>query len=69
MINPTAFAVPMGSYGNMGKMPSRVPSFNNLDFSLVKETPLYEGANLELRAESFNTYNVVIAGNPGTTIR
>jgi hypothetical protein len=41
MINPTAFAVPMGSYGNMGKMPSRVPSFNNLDFSLVKETPLY----------------------------
>jgi len=68
MINPAAFAVPVGSYGNMGKMPFRLPSFNNLDFSLVKETPLYEGVSLELRAESFNTYNVVIAGNPGTTI-
>jgi hypothetical protein len=68
MINPTAFAVPVGSYGNMGKMPFRVPAYNNLDFSLVKETPLYEGVSLEFRAESFNTYNVVIAGNPGTTI-
>jgi len=68
MINPTAFAVPVGSYGNMGKMPFRVPSYNNLDFSLVKQTPIYEGVNLELRAESFNTYNAVIAGNPGTTI-
>jgi len=68
MINPAAFAVPSGAYGNMSKMPFRVPSYNNLDFSLVKETPVYEGMNLELRAESFNTYNAVIAGNPGTTI-
>ncbi len=68
MINPSAFSIPVGSYGNMGKMPFRLPSFNNLDFSLVKETPLYEGVNLEFRAESFNTYNAVIAGNPGTTI-
>ena len=49
-------------------MPYRVPYYNNLDFSLVKVTPLYERVNLELRAESFNTYNVVIPGNPGTTI-
>jgi hypothetical protein len=68
IFNPDAFAIPVGSYGNMGKMPYRLPSYNNLDFSLVKETPLYEGTSLELRAESFNTYNVVIAGTPGTTI-
>lgn len=68
MYNPSAFAVPSGSYGNMGKMAYRVPGYNNLDFSLVKETPIYEGVRLELRAESFNTYNVVIPGNPGTTI-
>ncbi|HZY63747.1 MAG TPA: carboxypeptidase regulatory-like domain-containing protein [Edaphobacter sp.] len=68
LFNPLAFAIPVGSYGNMGKMPFRLPSYNNLDFSLVKETPLREGVNLELRAESFNTYNVVIAGTPGTTI-
>jgi hypothetical protein len=66
--NPAAFAIPSGSYGNMGKMPYRVPSYNNLDFSLVKDTPLYEQVKLQLRAESFNTYNVVIPGNPGTTI-
>jgi len=68
MINPSAFAVPVASYGNMSKMPFRVPSSNNLDFSLVKETPIWENVNLELRAESFNIYNVVIPGNPGTTI-
>jgi Carboxypeptidase regulatory-like domain len=68
MINPSAFAVPVGSYGNMGKMPFRVPPTNNLDFSLVKETRIWENLNLELRAESFNIYNVVIPGNPGSTI-
>lgn len=66
--NPSAFAIPSGSFGDMGKMPYRQPYYNNLDFSLVKETPLYENLNLELRAESFNTYNVMIMGTPGSTI-
>jgi len=68
MINPAAFAVPVASYGNMGKMPFRVSGYNNLDFSLVKLTPIWESVSLEFRAESFNLYNVVIPGNPGTTI-
>ncbi len=68
MINPGAFSVPVASFGNMGKMPFRLPPSNNLDFSLVKETPVWESLTLELRAESFNVYNVVIPGNPGTTI-
>lgn len=66
--NPGAFAIPSGSFGNMGKMPFRRPYFNNLDFSLVKVTPLYEDVSLELRAESFNTYNAMIMGSPGSTI-
>ena len=40
--NSSAFAIPSGSFGNMGKMPFRQPYYNNLDFSLVKLTPLYE---------------------------
>lgn len=36
----------------MGKMPFWQPYYNNLDFSLVKQTHLYEGVNLELRAEN-----------------
>jgi hypothetical protein len=66
--NPTAFAIPAGSFGNMGKMPFRIPYYNDLDFSLVKQTPLYEDLTLELRAESFNLYNAMIMGSPGTTI-
>ncbi|HEX7158447.1 MAG TPA: TonB-dependent receptor [Edaphobacter sp.] len=66
--NPLVFSIPSGSYGNMGKMVLRQIPFNNLDFSVVKQTPLHENINLELRAESFNTYNVVIPAAPGTTI-
>lgn len=68
MINPSAFSVPVASFGNMSKMAYRLPVSNNLDFSLVKETPIWENVNLELRAESFNLLNVVLPGNPGTTI-
>jgi len=66
--NPSALAIPSGSFGNLGKMPFRIPYYNDLDFSLVKETPLFENVNLELRAESFNLYNAQIIGSPGTTI-
>jgi hypothetical protein len=66
--NPTAFAAPSGSFGNMGKMPFRQPYYNNLDFSIVKLTPITERINLELRAESFNLYNAMIMGSPGSTI-
>jgi hypothetical protein len=65
---PAAFSIPSGSFGNMGKMPYRVPYTNDLDFSLVKETPLYESVKLEFRAEAFNLYNAMIMGSPGTTI-
>ncbi len=68
LFNPSVFSVPVANYGNMGKMILRQPNFNNLDFSIVKETPIHESTSLELRAESFNTYNVVLPGAPGTTI-
>ncbi len=66
--NPAALSIPSGSFGNLGKMIFRAPYYNDLDFSLVKETPLYDRFNLELRAEAFNLYNAQIIGNPGTTI-
>ena len=55
----------VASYGNMGKMPFRVPGYNNLDFSLVKLTPIWESVSLEFRAESFNVFNRVQFGPPG----
>ena len=68
LFNPTVFSVPVASYGNMGKMILRQPNFNNFDFSIVKQTRLHESTSLELRAEAFNIYNVVLPGAPGTTI-
>ncbi len=65
--NPSAFSIPSGSFGNMGKMPLRSASYNNLDFSIVKNTPLHEHWNLELRAEAFNLYNAQILGTPSAT--
>lgn len=66
--SPSAFALPSGQFGTAGKMAYRAPYYNNLDFSLVKQTPLYENFNLEFRVEAFNLYNAMIMGNPGTTI-
>lgn len=66
--NPAVFSIPSGSFGNMGKMPYKLPYYNDLDFSLVKVTPLFREAALELRAESFNVYNAMIIGSPNTTI-
>jgi hypothetical protein len=68
LFSPSVFSLPVASYGNMGKMILRQPNFNNLDFSVVKATPLHESISLELRAEAFNIYNVVLPGAPGTTI-
>jgi hypothetical protein len=82
LFNPSVFSVPVvaqgtpplswtnyvTNYANMGKMILRLPNFNNFDFSLVKVTPIHENVSFEFRAEAFNIYNVVLPGNPGTTI-
>ena len=68
LFNPSVFSVPVANYGNMGKMILRQPNFNNLDFSVVKVTPIHESVSFEFRAEAFNIYNVVLPGAPGTTI-
>jgi len=64
MVNPAAFAVPVASYGNMRKTPFQVPSNNNLDFSLVKVTPIWESVSLEFRAKSFNLCKRCDSGEP-----
>ncbi|MBS1823422.1 MAG: carboxypeptidase regulatory-like domain-containing protein [Acidobacteria bacterium] len=68
VFNPSAFSIPSGAFGNMGRGVLRTSSYNNLDFSLIKVTPLTERFNLELRAEAFNLYNAQILSAPGTTI-
>ncbi|MGH9582335.1 MAG: TonB-dependent receptor domain-containing protein [Bryobacteraceae bacterium] len=66
--NPAAFAVPTDEYGNFGRDVLRDEPFYNVDFSLVKNIPFGESRSIQLRFESFNTFNFQILGTPGTTI-
>jgi hypothetical protein len=65
--NPCAFAVPSGSFGNLGRNAYRGPVVYNLDFSLFKKIPLpREGWSLQLRFESINVLNIQNWDTPTT---
>jgi len=59
MIPPAA-----GTFGTMGRNLFRGPSFNNWDFSLVKDTRLTERVRMQFRAEFFNVLNHPLFANP-----
>ena len=67
-INPAAFAVPSGQFGSLGRDTFRDQPFFNMDFSLVKNIPFTESRSIQLRFESFNTFNFQILGTPNVTI-
>lgn len=66
--NPAAFETPTDSFGNLGRDVFRDEPFYNMDFSLAKNIPFGEQRSIQLRFESFNTFNFQILGTPGTTI-
>jgi hypothetical protein len=68
--NPCAFAVPSGSFGNLGRNAFRGPAVFNLDVSMFKGFALpKEGWMLQLRFEAFNALNIQNWDVPsGTTI-
>ena len=56
--NTAAFAFPApGTFGNAGRNILDGPGFQNVNASLVKNTVLTEGVNLQFRAEAFNLFN------------
>lgn len=56
--NTAAFALPpRGSFGNAGRNILDGPGFQNFNASLVKNTRLREGMDLQFRAEAFNLFN------------
>ncbi len=48
-----------GTFGNLGRNTMSGPAFHQWDFSALKNIPLREGINLQLRAEFFNIFNNV----------
>jgi hypothetical protein len=56
--NPCAFGIPTGAFGNLGRNAFRGSHVVNMDLSLFKSIPVYEGWNLQLRFEAFNLFNI-----------
>ena len=65
-INGAAFRpAGLGTFGSMRRNSVYGPGFFTVDASLVKNTYIHEGVNLQLRAEMFNIFNHVNLANPG----
>ena len=69
-IQGTAFQLPGPlDYGQLGRgLPVRQPGQKNVDLSLIKNTVLKDGFNMQFRAEAFNAFNLVSFGAANTTV-
>ena len=69
--NPAAFLAPptaSGFYGNLGRDTLEGPGLATWDFSVLKDTPLREGLNLQFRAEMFNLLNRANFNTPNSVL-
>ena len=73
--NPACFVSPASTqvgpgygFGDAAIGGMRTQRFNNLDLSLIKDIPIRESKQLELRFEGFNVYNHQVWGEPGASI-
>jgi len=66
--NPAAFSIPAnGAWGNAGRVVATGPGLVQFDLAVEKITRVAERKEIVFRAEAFNLFNRVQAGNPGTT--
>jgi hypothetical protein len=67
--NPAAFIVPpSGTFGNVGRNVLTGPGLATWDFSVLKETHLFERLNLQFRAEIFNLLNRTNLNTPNLIV-
>jgi hypothetical protein len=66
--DPTAFAVPVGSFGNFGRNVLRSSRVINVDLSAFRDIRVGANRHLQLRVEAFNVFNIQNLGVPATTI-
>ncbi len=67
-INPGAFQVSTGPYGNEQARSLVGPGNINTDLSLFKDFPIHDQVRLRFRAEAFNVFGNVNLGNPRTNL-
>jgi hypothetical protein len=64
--NPACFTLPTaGTVGDLGKNTVKAPGYVSTDFSLSKDTRLYERVSVQFRAEIFNIFDHTNFGIPG----
>jgi hypothetical protein len=67
-LNPAAYSMPLaGTFGDLGRNTFYGPSYNQIDFSIIKKIPLTERTNLDFRAEFFNLFNHPNFDEPNST--
>ncbi len=55
-------------FGNLGRNVVIGPGFNNIDFSVIKNTRVSEEIRMQFRAEFFDLFNHANFGPPGTVV-
>lgn len=68
LTSPISGNLVMPTPGNLGRNTFSSPNWNNLDFSVIKDTRISESKALEFRAEFFNLPNQATFGTPGGTL-
>lgn len=58
----------VAGFGNLGRNVVIGPSFNNTDFSVIKNTRIGESMHVQFRAEFFDLFNHANFGQPGTVV-
>ena len=64
----TSVFTPVSRFGNLGRNVVIGPGFNNIDFSVIKNTRLSEAMQLQFRAEIFDLFNHANLGQPGNVV-
>jgi Carboxypeptidase regulatory-like domain/TonB dependent receptor len=68
-INPAAFVdPPAGTFGTSPRNGYRGPGFADVDFSVVKNTPITERVKAQFRIEMFNLFNRTNLATPSGTL-
>jgi hypothetical protein len=60
--------IPVARFGNLGRNVVIGPRFDNVDFSVIKNTSLSESVDLQFRAEFFDVFNHANFGRPGNVV-
>jgi hypothetical protein len=64
----TSVFTPVARFGNLGRNVVIGPTFNNVDFSIVKTVWLGEIARVQFRTEFFDLFNHANFGQPGNVV-